>query len=322
MSDRRSPTQGTLKLQQNKARPVRMASKLLISQKTSVNLNANSTSFENSQSITSLPGGSNQTQNSITIMSDETRKIVDMLKKEVETLKYDLTNSETEKETYVFQIGEIKKKNRRDMERLEQELHDRKEKQHSMEEKLSRVEQIEDAIIKLYLELKDRSYEAVGSDDDIKEIEKKEKEELKKENPLVILDRLKANLRTLLVFKDDYENELKDQIRRRKTEAEYKVEELKLKIEQMQQEKDEYKSAAMKAIELKDRAVRDQNDNTDSFSNEINTLKQENSMLASVLAKKEQEIDKLHEMIDRRDSILRHREVQMMKITQDRKSVV
>ena len=39
-------------------------------------------------------------------------------------------------------------------------------------------------------------------------------------------------------------------------------------------------------------------------------------MLANVLSKKEQEIDKLHEMIDRRDSILRHREVQMMKITQ------
>lgn len=39
-------------------------------------------------------------------------------------------------------------------------------------------------------------------------------------------------------------------------------------------------------------------------------------MLANMIAKKELDIDKLHEMIDRRDSILRHREVQMMKITQ------
>src|SRR3989338_230832 len=144
MSDRRSPTSGIK--QPSKPRPIRMASKMLISQKTTTNLNSNSISFENSQSITSLPGGSNQTQHSISAMSDETRKIIDMLKKEVETLKYELTNSETEKETYVFQIGEIKKKNRRDTERLEQELHDRKEKQHSMEEKLSRVEQIEDGI--------------------------------------------------------------------------------------------------------------------------------------------------------------------------------
>lgn len=210
-----------------RAKPVRMASRMLISQKTTTNLHN-----ETVQSISSDKTSQNQSVSTST-MAEETRKIIDMLRKEIDTLKYELTNSETEKETYVFQIGEIKKKNRRDLERLEQELQERKEKQLSMEEKLSRVEQIEDAIIKLYLELKDRSYEVVGNVEDIKEIEMREKEELKKENPLVILDRLKANLRTLLVFKDDYENELKDQIRRRKTEAEYKVEELKIKIEQL-----------------------------------------------------------------------------------------
>ncbi|KAG2381898.1 hypothetical protein C9374_005690 [Naegleria lovaniensis] len=292
------------------AKPVRMASRMLISQKTTTNLHN-----ETAQSVSSDKASQNQSITTST-MGEETRKIIDMLRKEIDSLKYELTNSETEKETYVFQIGEIKKKNRRDLERLEQELQERKEKQLSMEEKLSRVEQIEDAIIKLYLELKDRSYEVVGNAEDIKEIEIREKEELKKENPLVILDRLKANLRTLLVFKDDYENELKDQIRRRKTEAEYKVEELKIKIEQLEKEKEEYKQAAIQAIELKDEAERNQNEQSEVFSEEINNIKNENALLANMIAKKEQDIDKLHEMIDRRDSILRHREVQMMKITQ------
>lgn len=201
----------------------------LSSQKTSTQLTNSTTTSDNQNNASSI----SSQQGSAIQVTDESRKVIDMLRKEVDTLKYELTNAETEKETYVFQIGEIKKKNRRDLERLEQELVERKEKQRSMEEKLSRVEQVEDAIIKLYLELKDRSFEVVGSDESRREIEKKEREELRKENPIVILDRLKANLRTLLVFKDDYENELKDQIRRRKTEAEYKVEELKETIEKL-----------------------------------------------------------------------------------------
>jgi hypothetical protein len=240
------------------------------------------------------------------------------MESELDALKRKITELETEKETYVYQIGEVRKQSKRDMERAEKDLAETREKNYEMSEKLSRVEQIEDAIIKLFLEVKDRSADVVRENDkDLRIIEEKQlRIELKKQSPLVVLDDLKAHLRTLLAFKDDYENELRDQMARRHTETEKQLEKLKKKMEELEEEKENYKTNALKAIENQNLAVNAKREIIDESNSTILYMKKDNSEMLEVLKGKEKEIDKLHSQLDKRDEILRHREIQMMKITQ------
>lgn len=64
-------------------------------------------------------------------------------------LKQQVTALETEKSTYIYQIGELHKRHKKEIENYERELEDVKQQKLQMEERLSRVEQTEDAIIKL-----------------------------------------------------------------------------------------------------------------------------------------------------------------------------
>lgn len=146
--------------------------------------------------------------------------------------------------------------------RHEWHFQDLKARSAEKEERLNRVEQIEEAIVKLYMEMKDRSTEIVKAINDSSKMidDEKEKQRLRKESPLVVLDMLKGCLRTLLAFKEDYEDELKEQIRSRKKEIDDKVNELRKDINKLESEKEDFKQSAIKAIQVKDEAVTSKRD--------------------------------------------------------------
>jgi peptidoglycan hydrolase CwlO-like protein len=238
------------------------------------------------------------------------------VKKKINDITHKITELETEKETYIYQIAELKKRYQRDMERLESEMASMNESCHNMEEKLASVEKIEEGIIKLYMEMKDRTIEVVReTDDDDRPIEDwQEKEMLRKENPLVILDRLKANLRTLLAFQEDFHTELKEQISTRKIEVEEKVEEMQNRINEFELEQEQLKQNESRAIGIRNDAVNSKRVIIDDSNKQIGELKAENVRLVQELKLLEDKIDELHRKLDDRDEKLRDRAIEMTKI--------
>jgi hypothetical protein len=55
----------------------------------------------------------------------------------------------------------------------------------------------------------------------------------KGQSPLVVLDLLRAELKSLLAFKGEYENELKSELRRKKSQIEVQNEELRRNLKEM-----------------------------------------------------------------------------------------
>lgn len=82
-----------------------------------------------------------------------------------------------------------------------------------------------------YIEMKDRATDVLKESHSRLEEEHRERELLKKENPLVILDRLKASLRILFALKEDSEMQLKEQISTIKAEIETRLISLKAQME-------------------------------------------------------------------------------------------
>lgn len=171
--------------------------------------------------------------------------------------------------------------------------------------------------------MKDRSTEVVNShfEDTKEEREKFERNALKKENPLSILDRLRASLKALLNFKQDFENELKDQKRRKKSEAEETVIKLKKQMESLEQMKNEYERNAFEAIHQKNQALNAKKDIIEESNSIILKMKNDNLTLKELLTQKEEELDRLNKMLDKRDEILRHREIQLMKVEQLKREI-
>jgi hypothetical protein len=241
---------------------------------------------------------------------------LDLVNRQFEGLQNKLNKLIIEKNGYVSEIGAVRNLRREDVTRMKQKLTESSDTMQETRIKLGRVEQIENGIFKLYLEMKQRSAEVVSNGNEDEDVVVLNVQELKKEDPLVLLDRLKVHLRTLLTFKDDYENELKDQLRRRKSEAELKLEQLKKRMVTLEKDTLLLKSNAEKAISIKDDALSKKQVISNESEKTIAALKSDHKEMMEMKANKEREINKLRSMLDRRDEILRHREIQMMKITQ------
>lgn len=125
----------------------------------------------------------------------------------------------------------------------------------------------------------------------------------------------------MLAFKEDYEDELKDQIRRRKNASEEKLAELNKKLEVLENEKDEYKQAATKAIEMRDEAINSKREIIEESNHTILAMKKDITTLKDLLEKKEVEIEGLHKHLNDRDVALRHREIQLMRVEQLKREI-
>uniref|UniRef100_A0A7S1KTZ9 Uncharacterized protein n=1 Tax=Percolomonas cosmopolitus TaxID=63605 RepID=A0A7S1KTZ9_9EUKA len=237
---------------------------------------------------------------------------------ELNALRKQVAELKTLNQTYVYQISSLENQHGKELENLKNELVTQRRANKEMEKKVSRVDEVESAIIKLYLEMKDRSTEV--TEDNYEQLrmieEQKHIQKLKSENPLIVLDKLKATLRNLISFKEDYENELKDQIHRKMTDAEVKLKETKQRCRQLETEKEEYKINAARAIQEKNEALESKREIIDESNIRMRRLQKDNERLIDEIKKGEQIINDLNQKLDNRDKILRHREIQLMRITQ------
>eukprot|EP01028_Stygiella_incarcerata_P012689 TRINITY_DN80221_c0_g1_i1.p1 TRINITY_DN80221_c0_g1~~TRINITY_DN80221_c0_g1_i1.p1 ORF type:complete len:579 (-),score=213.54 TRINITY_DN80221_c0_g1_i1:144-1880(-) len=240
---------------------------------------------------------------------------VALLSKRVEELERQL---ETERKLNHLEIDEVKAKNHEDLMELERQLEESVKKREEMNERLDRVETMEKSIANLYLEVHDRTSTDKRTQEEIEE----ERMQLRKKNPLVVLDQLRAHLRALLAFRDDYENELKSHVQKKRTETEESLFKAKEELEERRMEVSELQRALKKSESTRDAIQKKRDEFASSSEKMIGEMRRDNQMMVHVLRQKEKEIDELHKMLDKKDEILRHKEMKMMRVTQLESDIV
>ena len=197
------------------------------------------------------------------------------------------------------------------IEEVEAALHNSEQRVRKIQEDLESVEALKKLIIDMYLEFQDRSLSLPSNISPEMELH-----ELQEQSPFVIIEYLGAHLRFLLNFKDDFERELQAQLESRRVDSEVKVEALKRKIQHMIQDHQgmrvETEQAARKRKEaefMREQAIRE----TDKI---IERYRQENEGLIQRVNTLDQELDDLINHINERDSLIRKKEMRLMRISQ------
>eukprot|EP00761_Pharyngomonas_kirbyi_P014900 gb/GECH01014931.1/.p1 GENE.gb/GECH01014931.1/~~gb/GECH01014931.1/.p1 ORF type:complete len:628 (+),score=191.10 gb/GECH01014931.1/:1-1884(+) len=252
------------------------------------------------------------------------------LQEKYEQVKNKLEITQNERNSAEEHLKNISEECENEIFEKDSQIEQKKTELEEMQNRLDSVDRIEAAIVNLYMEMQGRSYEEIKSntDNSLTEFEQEkdkearteeleqERERLRQRNPIVILSELSSNLRSLLEFKDRYENELKKEYDRVKTEEEKQVDVLKNKIEEMRNSIQEFVEKSEEANKKKEEAEQSKRLLESESEDMIASIRKANAELREVSNKKHQEEQDLQDMIDHRDKILREKEIRMMRITQ------
>lgn len=235
------------------------------------------------------PAGSTEASSKAGDASDLARKVKEL---------------ETERELFFLQIDSIKKQHADEIKEIEHQLADANGKRVAMNERLDRVKLVEKAIGALYGEFVPEN------------ISRRTGGATAEENPLVALDMLRAYIRSLLTFKEDYENELKSRIEKNRSHTEEELLQLRRLLDDQETELKNARHVAEKAVAARLEMERDKKKTEERVDLLISEMKSDNVKLIDMVKKKEGDIDELHQALSKRDEILRHKEMKMMRITQ------
>lgn len=223
--------------------------------------------------------------------------------------------AEGERDQVLFNMTQSQAESKAEIEFLQKEIETGNQKRNQMQARVDRTEKIENAIIALYLDMKDRTHELHKDAAAKAKALAEEREGLKQMNPIAVLDALRANLRNLLAFKEDYENELKDRLSRRKTDLEVQVEDLQARVGKMSAYNDSAKSnteAAVKKMQAAEQArVRILKDTEEALAASRRNIDE----LMQVVKSKEEEVLALKAQIAAKDQDLRHKDIKIMRIS-------
>ncbi len=231
---------------------------------------------------------------------------------DVASLQRKLKTAEKERDIYYFQVKEIEDDRNKQVQALQRTVTEVEERRNALQERIDRVDRIENTIIDLFLEMKDRSTEAADAVVDVD----KERLELKKKNPLVVLDMLRASLRVLLGFKDDFEDELRGRLDRRKGE----VEESRDRLERENAELVGALEAARQAQEAAEKALgaeREEHDTALRQSEEVvRNIRQDNVEVSRIVAEREKKVTELQAALESKDRVIGEKDLRLMRVSQ------
>eukprot|EP00698_Gefionella_okellyi_P022618 TRINITY_DN7519_c0_g1_i1.p1 TRINITY_DN7519_c0_g1~~TRINITY_DN7519_c0_g1_i1.p1 ORF type:complete len:619 (+),score=160.23 TRINITY_DN7519_c0_g1_i1:66-1922(+) len=217
---------------------------------------------------------------------------------------------EAERDALRFQMREISNDHIAEKKALQVTIDDLSKRRDAMKEKLDRIERIEQFVINLFIEMKDRSADADTPDFEA------EREELSKLNIMVVLDKLRASLRHLQTFKEDYENELRGLLGRRKAEAELKVAELQKTVSDLVDAKGRAETVAEQAAQKMQRVESQHRGLVDESQSLMTQLTADNERLAKLVKNNQDELSKMRDELDQREQQLRHKDIRLMRIAQ------
>lgn len=179
-------------------------------------------------------------------------------------------------------------------------------------DQIERLHRLQSAIVGMYLEFKDRSHEDASTRRNIDE----EKAELLGESPLVILDKLRASLRVLLAFKEDFECELKAAISRQISEKDATAKDLSARLVAAQ-EKIRDLTSQLNNIRKYQEDSMDRERNIKKRADERNSqMETEIAQLKAKLDEKNTQIQGMKDLVAERDDLLRNRDTRLSRISQ------
>lgn len=179
-------------------------------------------------------------------------------------------------------------------------------------DQLERLTRLQSAIVGMYLEFKDRSHE----DDSTRRNIDEEKAELLDESPLVILDKLRASLRVLLAFKEDFECELKAAISRQISEKDATAKDLSARLAAAQEKIRDLTNQLNNVRKYQEDSV-DRERNIKKRADERNSqMETELVQLKAKLEEKNIQIQGMKDLVAERDDLLRNRDTRLSRISQ------
>jgi FtsZ-binding cell division protein ZapB len=131
-----------------------------------------------------------------------------------------------------------------------------------------------------------------------------------------MLDQLRAFVRSLQAFREDFENELRSRIDKRRNETEEELVQTRLRSQGLASEVQHLKEAHDSLCAERDAALRDREKLESETRRIMDAMQEDQRRLLSLIREQETEMDQLHQALDRRDQILRHKEMKLMRITQ------
>eukprot|EP00002_Diphylleia_rotans_P034941 TRINITY_DN7566_c0_g1_i3.p1 TRINITY_DN7566_c0_g1~~TRINITY_DN7566_c0_g1_i3.p1 ORF type:complete len:389 (+),score=108.11 TRINITY_DN7566_c0_g1_i3:48-1214(+) len=180
-----------------------------------------------------------------------------------------------------------------------------------MTDKVERVEKIENAIIELFVDMKDRSME----NPDAPVNRARELEDLRRSSPLIVLDLLRANLKTLLNFKLDYEKEVRGKTKQEKVE-DYNQFELKNKVQELQADLHQTRMLLASTTDKLTLAQSQLSKLAQTSAKTIEELQKDNLQLIEMVRSKEEELSDLKEKCSVQDNEIRTMTIRLARIPQ------
>eukprot|EP00762_Andalucia_godoyi_P001773 ANDGO_07162.mRNA.1 hypothetical protein len=210
---------------------------------------------------------------------------------------------ETERELNFYYVDNLKKRYEDELSELQNQLKESNAKRVAMNERLERVKMVESAIFAMYME-------------NVVPVQTARRQLQEGENPMVMLDQLRAYIRSLQSFQDDFENELKSRIEKRRNETEEELQTTKSRLSHLENMISMITHQKQSAEAERDQALEEKEKVETEAKKMFDAMKDDQLKLVALLREQEKEMDELHQSVDRRDQILRHKEMKLMRITQ------
>eukprot|EP00033_Pygsuia_biforma_P003988 GCRY01004367.1.p1 GENE.GCRY01004367.1~~GCRY01004367.1.p1 ORF type:complete len:605 (+),score=194.10 GCRY01004367.1:190-2004(+) len=230
------------------------------------------------------------------------------LQTELEELKAKFHVVESERNKFFIQTRDMEKEHQEETLAYEAQIKDLRIAKHQMHLKVELMDSLQNAVLALFLEVSQLS----SSDSSLKD----EFTHLKRKNPLVILDYLRGEVRTLLAFKDDFEKELEAIHSKRETESNTRLQQLESELKSHIEKNEEIQAREnTMAVELAQ--LRMEKDTIyESSTDVIDKLKSDNLRLLHIVKAKDEKIDELNSNTERLSMQLRQKDIRLMKVSQ------
>lgn len=179
-------------------------------------------------------------------------------------------------------------------------------------DQLERLHRLQAAIVSMYVEFRDRSTE----DSALRRGAEEERDELASESPLVILDRLRASLRVLLAFKEDFERELKTAVSRQVSEKDATARDLASRLASAQERIRELTTQVSSMRQYQEDAFGREKDLKRASAEHADRLDHEIGALTAKLDERTTQVQGMRTLIQERDDLIRNRDTRLARISQ------
>ncbi|TNJ27552.1 putative Spindle pole protein [Giardia muris] len=177
-------------------------------------------------------------------------------------------------------------------------------------DQLERLSRLQNAIVMLYIEFKDRTNETIRRDPE------EERAELLGESPLVVLDKLRASLRFLHAFKDDFERELRATIARHVSEKETTTKDLAVRLVASQERIKELTNQLHTLKRQQEDATQRERAIKTTAETKMAAMEEQLASMQGKLSEKTDQLQGMKELVAERDELLRNRDTRLSRISQ------